>query len=96
MLAHLAQAFVEFKDASGAAQARERINGRMFAGSMVTVVYISQQEYDTAKAAAASGGAKGAAAADAAAAAVAAVGLLVDHGSPSPDRREGGRCQGRA
>jgi hypothetical protein len=58
----------------------------MFAGSMVTVVYISHQEYDTARAAAAGKAAPGA---DSAAAAMAAVGLVA-HGSPSPDRGEGG------
>jgi hypothetical protein len=47
-------------------------------------VYISQADYETAKAAAAPAGAA-AIAADAAAASVAAVGL-VEHGSPSPDR----------
>lgn len=79
------QAFVAFKDAIESAKARERINGRMFAGNMVTVVYITQADYETAKADAAP---KGAAAAAASSVAVAAVGLVA-HGSPSPDRGQG-------
>lgn len=86
-----AQAFVAFTDAVESAKARERINGRMFAGNMVTVVYVTAAEFDAAKAAAAAGtssaGADAAAAAEDAAAGVAAVGLVA-HGSPSPDRGE--------
>jgi hypothetical protein len=36
---------VAFQDAVEAAKARERINGRMFAGSLVTVAYISQVQH---------------------------------------------------
>jgi hypothetical protein len=63
----------------------------MFAGNMVTVVYVTAAEFEAAKAAPAAGGgdaAGDAAAAEDAAAGVAAVGL-VTHGSPSPDRGEG-------
>ena len=75
------KAFVAFKDAVESAKARERIHGRMFAGSMVKVVYISQQEYDAAKAAAPG--------ATTAAAGPPPVGL-VSHGSPSPSGSPGG------
>lgn len=98
------QAFVAFTDAVESAKARERINGRMFAGNMVTVVYVTAAEFEAAKAAAAAGpssaggDAAGASAAEDAAAGVAAVGL-VTHGSPSPDHddaadkvRGGGCC----
>jgi hypothetical protein len=80
------QAFVAFKDAVESAKARERINGRMFAGQMVTVAYISQQQFEAVRAATHPAAAAAAAAEDASAA-VAAVGL-VSHGSPSPERME--------
>jgi hypothetical protein len=58
----------------------------MFAGQMVTVAYISQQQFEAVRAATHTPAA--AAAAEDASAAVAAVGL-VTHGSPSPERTEG-------
>lgn len=41
------QAYVQFMDNEGAQKAREAINGRMFAGNLVTATYLTAQAYGT-------------------------------------------------
>ena len=41
----LLQAYVQFRDAGGAAAAKEKIHGRMFAGSMVQANFLTSAGY---------------------------------------------------
>lgn len=43
------QAFIQFTTAEAAAKARTTMHGRMFAGNMVTVLFMSEEAFQAAK-----------------------------------------------